>query len=107
MHHISCGFAIIHLTLADSQGEVCDEAEAIYYTFGSGKAQEMRVSGCKVEGEYKVNFEKCSFEMSGFASNYSFRMSKNSRNHSFKKKKKEDSLGIYHKKSYLCRRLNI
>ena len=83
LHHISCGFAIIHLTLADSQGEVCDEAEAIYYTFGSGKAQEMRVSGCKVEGEYKVNFEKCSFEMSGFASNYSFRMSKNSRNYSF------------------------
>ena len=41
LHHISCGIVIIHLTLANSQGEVCDEAEAIYYTFGPGKAQKM------------------------------------------------------------------
>lgn len=41
MHHIICGIVIIHLTLANSQGEVCDEAEAIYYTFGPGKAQKM------------------------------------------------------------------
>ena len=32
---------IIHLTLANSQGEVCDEEEAIYYTFGAGKAQKV------------------------------------------------------------------
>ena len=41
LHHIICGIVIIHLTLANSQGEVCDEAEAIYYTFGPGKAQKM------------------------------------------------------------------
>ncbi|MCP9570628.1 hypothetical protein NNC77_09890 [Prevotella copri] len=28
-------------TLANSQGEVCDEEEAIYYTFGPGKAQKV------------------------------------------------------------------
>ena len=32
-------------------GEVCDEAETIYYTFVPEKAQEMGFSGCKVEGE--------------------------------------------------------
>lgn len=32
-------------------GEVCDEAETIYYSFGPEKAQEMGFSGCKVEGE--------------------------------------------------------
>ena len=41
LHHIICGIVIIHLTLANSQGEVCDEEEAIYYTFGPGKAQKM------------------------------------------------------------------
>ena len=41
----------IHLTLANSQGEICDEAEAIYYTFGPEKAAEMGFSECKVEGE--------------------------------------------------------
>lgn len=41
LHHIICGIVIIHLTLANSQGEVCDEAEAIYYTFGPGKAQKV------------------------------------------------------------------
>ena len=40
----------IQLTLANSQGEICDEAEAIYYTFGPEKAQEMGFGGCKVEG---------------------------------------------------------
>ena len=29
------------ITLANSQGEVCDEEEAIYYTFGPGKAQKV------------------------------------------------------------------
>lgn len=32
-------------------GEVCDEAETIYYTFVPEKAQEMGFCGCKVEGE--------------------------------------------------------
>lgn len=41
LHHISCIIVIIHLTLANSQGEVCDEEEAIYYTFGPGKAQKV------------------------------------------------------------------
>lgn len=41
----------IQLTLANSKGEICDEAEAIYYTFGPEKAAEMGFSGCKVEGE--------------------------------------------------------
>jgi len=40
LHHISHNIVTIHLTLANSQGEVCDEAEAIYYTFGPEKAQE-------------------------------------------------------------------
>lgn len=51
LHHISHNIVIIHLTLGNSQGEVCDEAETIYYTFGPEKAQEMGFSGCKVEGE--------------------------------------------------------
>lgn len=41
----------IQLTLANSKGEICDEAGAIYYTFGPEKAAEMGFSGCKVEGE--------------------------------------------------------
>ena len=51
LHHISHNIVTIHLTLGNSQGEVCDEAETIYYTFGPEKAQEMEFSGCKVEGE--------------------------------------------------------
>lgn len=41
----------IQLTLENAQGEICDEAEAIYYTFGADKAKEMGFDGCKVEGE--------------------------------------------------------
>ena len=41
----------IAVTLTNSKGEVCDEAEAIYYTFGPDKAKEMGFDGCKVEGE--------------------------------------------------------
>ena len=41
LHHISCVIVIIHLTLANSQGEVYNEEEAIYYTFGPGKAQKV------------------------------------------------------------------
>ena len=41
----------IHLTLENSQGEVCDEGEAIYFTFGPDKAKEMGFDSCKVEGE--------------------------------------------------------
>ena len=41
----------IHLTLENSKGEVCDEGEAIYFTFGPDKAREMGFDSCKVEGE--------------------------------------------------------
>ena len=41
----------IHLTLENSKGEVCDEGEAIYFTFGPNKAKEMGFDSCKVEGE--------------------------------------------------------
>lgn len=40
----------IHLTLENSKGEVCDEGEAIYFTFGPDKAKEMGFDCCKVEG---------------------------------------------------------
>ena len=40
----------IHLTLENSKGEVCDEGEAIYFTFGPDKAKEMGFDSCKVEG---------------------------------------------------------
>ena len=43
--------ATIHLTLENSAGEICDEAEAVYFTFGPDKAREMGFNGCKVEGE--------------------------------------------------------
>lgn len=69
---MSHNIVTIHLTLGNSQGEVCDEAETIYYTFVPEKAQEMGFSGCKVEGEYKALFKKRSFRMSVFAQNYSF-----------------------------------
>lgn len=41
----------IHLTLTNSAGELCDEGEAIYFTFGPDKAHEMGFDGCRVEGE--------------------------------------------------------
>lgn len=42
---------IIHLTLENSKGEICDEGEATYFTFGPEKAREMGFDGCKVENE--------------------------------------------------------
>ena len=59
LHHISCGFVTIHLTIANSQDEVCDEAEAIYYTFGPGKALKMGDSGdikIATAGKYYIFF---------------------------------------------------
>lgn len=44
-------FVTIQLTLENNKGEVCDEGEAVYYTFGPEKAHEMGFDGCKVEGE--------------------------------------------------------
>lgn len=41
----------IHLTLENAQGEICDEADATYFTFGPDRAHEMGFDGCKVEGE--------------------------------------------------------
>lgn len=48
----------IHLTLENSKGEVCDEGEAIYFTFGPDKAKEMGFDCCKVEGRLwgKIHF---------------------------------------------------
>ena len=54
-------------------GEVCDEAETIYYTFGP-----------------EIH-------------NYSFWMSKNDRNYSFWMNKNEDLFGCLLKKSYFCK----
>lgn len=42
---------VIHLTLENSQGEVCDEADATYFTFGQDKAREMGFCGCETEEE--------------------------------------------------------
>lgn len=39
----------IRLSLTDSRGQLCDEAEAVYYTFGPEKAREMGFCGCEVE----------------------------------------------------------
>lgn len=41
----------IHLTLENSQGEVCDEGTAVYFTFDEQRARAMGYCGCKVEGE--------------------------------------------------------
>ena len=43
--------ATIHLTLENEQGEICDEATAVYFTFDHKRAKEMGFCGCKVEGE--------------------------------------------------------
>jgi len=44
-------FIIIHVVLANSKGEICDEADATYYAFNKEKAAEMNFNGCKAEGE--------------------------------------------------------
>lgn len=36
----------VHLVLENSEGTVCDEADATYFTFGAEKAQEMGFCGC-------------------------------------------------------------
>ena len=41
----------IHLTLENAKGEICDEADATYFTFGPERAKEMGFDGCAVEGE--------------------------------------------------------
>lgn len=38
----------IALTLENSKGEICNEGEAIYFTFGEDKAREMGFDGCQV-----------------------------------------------------------
>lgn len=45
--------ATIYLTLENSKGELCDEAEATYYTFSEEKAREMGFKGCYTEDENK------------------------------------------------------
>lgn len=44
-----CNIVTIQLTLENSKGEVCDEGEAVYYTFGTEKAREMGFEGCELE----------------------------------------------------------
>ena len=39
----------IALTLENEKGEICNEGEAVYFTFGEDKAREMGFDGCKVE----------------------------------------------------------
>lgn len=39
----------IALTLENSKGQICNEGEAIYFTFGEEKAREMGFDGCNVE----------------------------------------------------------
>ncbi len=39
----------IHLTLQNAKGEICNEADATYFTFGPEKAKEMGFEGCKTE----------------------------------------------------------
>lgn len=38
----------IALTLENSNGEICNEGEAVYFTFGEDKAREMGFDGCQV-----------------------------------------------------------
>lgn len=44
-------FVVIHVTLCNSKGELCDEAEATYYAFGKERAGAMNFTTCKAEGE--------------------------------------------------------
>lgn len=44
-------FVVIHVTLTNSRGEVCDEGDATYYAFDHERAKEMKFTACKVEGE--------------------------------------------------------
>lgn len=39
----------IALTLENSKGQICNEGEAVYFTFGEEKAREMGFDGCDVE----------------------------------------------------------
>ena len=41
----------IHVTVENGNGELCDEADAVYYTFGADKAKEMGFTTCDVENE--------------------------------------------------------
>lgn len=44
-------FHTIHVTLENERGEICDEADALYYAMSQDKAKEMGLTECKVEGE--------------------------------------------------------
>ncbi len=49
-------FVVIHVTLCNSKGELCDEADATYYAFGKERAGAMNFTACKAEGENDLNF---------------------------------------------------
>lgn len=42
---------VIHVTLENAKGEICDEADATYFTFGPDKAREMGFTECELEGD--------------------------------------------------------
>lgn len=42
---------VIGVTLENAKGEICDEAEATYFTFGHDKACEMGFTDCGLEGD--------------------------------------------------------
>lgn len=41
----------VHVVVENSMGEVCDEADAVYFTFGEEKAREMGFTKCELEDE--------------------------------------------------------
>jgi len=41
----------VHLTLHDSQGQLCDEGDAVYCVFPEERARQMGFNGCHAEGE--------------------------------------------------------
>lgn len=41
----------IHVTLENAAGELCDEADAVYYAFDEARAREMGFTQCDVEDE--------------------------------------------------------
>ena len=41
----------IHVTLENSKGELCDEADVVYYAFDTEKAKQMGFNHCDLEGD--------------------------------------------------------
>ena len=45
--------ATIHVSISNSQGELCAEAEIVYYVMSEEKSHEMGFDGCRLEDESK------------------------------------------------------